>query len=110
MFAKLGQNFGQNFTIFSKNQKQYQLPGVGLISKYISLPLHSSEQHIRANLEFSSNFVLDLAWLKFAVAALLPMCGQVELYMIASENPNQKPEPKLKNDTETPESQEIGPI
>ena len=37
VFAKLGQNFGQNFTIFSKNQKQYQLPGVGLISKYRSL-------------------------------------------------------------------------
>ena len=38
VFVKLGQNFGQNFTIFSKNQKQCQLPGVGLISKYRSLP------------------------------------------------------------------------
>ena len=37
VFVKLGQNFGQNFTIFSKNQKQCQLPGVGLISKYRSL-------------------------------------------------------------------------
>ena len=37
VFVKLGQNFGQNFTIFSKNQKQCQLPGVGLISKYKSL-------------------------------------------------------------------------
>ena len=37
VFVKLGHNFGQNFTIFSKNQKQCQLPGVGLISKYRSL-------------------------------------------------------------------------
>ena len=33
VFAKLG----QNFTIFSKNQKLYQLPGVGLIAMYRSL-------------------------------------------------------------------------
>ena len=48
MFAKLGQK-DQNFAIFSKNQKQYQLLGVGLIAIYKSLTL-KSDTFIIANI------------------------------------------------------------
>ena len=44
VFAKLG----QNFTIFSKNQKLYQLPGVGLIAIYRSLPVDPCPKNFSA--------------------------------------------------------------
>ena len=92
-----------------KGEVDVQLSPYGLL--LLTQPLHSSEQHTRANLEFSSNFglkgaskfTLDYVLLSFKTEGILPLsscplcdaAAYIETFFLLSAWHNQSLEAKL---------------